>query len=153
MPTLPLFFYKGLCKHTRVRATWNVVDVITLVQSWGPIEGLSLRQLSHHTSALILVFSCQTVSVLATYFSWGTFAPSVYSKNSWGTFAPSVYSKKIRECSNVALGWKRQDPGTNFQSFAGRVPKMRHSGQVRSGTSGLIDSLQRIFVHLMCYLS
>lgn len=48
--------------RTTIRSTWNVADVFTFLRSWSTINGLSLRQLTQRTFALILIFSCRRIS-------------------------------------------------------------------------------------------
>lgn len=48
----------------QVWETWDVAAVLEALRAWGPIQDLSLHQLSHRTLALILIFSCHRISDL-----------------------------------------------------------------------------------------
>lgn len=50
--------------HTRPRITWDVAQILDHLCSWSMIPDFSFRQLTHHTFALVLIFSCQHISKL-----------------------------------------------------------------------------------------
>lgn len=65
---------------TQQRHTGDVAVVLQFLKSWGPIADLSLFQLSHRTSALLLILSCRRISDLKLS-GWGE-PWCVISKNS-----------------------------------------------------------------------
>lgn len=55
-------FHGPLQPHKR--ETWDVAAMLKSLCSWGPIQGLSLRQLVHQTLALTVIFSCRRINDL-----------------------------------------------------------------------------------------